>query len=421
MDHTTTSCAEKRFDNAMDDYRYKLKNRPGMKEYRKKQRSAPASDTGSEFNKGGIAKYKKGSKGAINPGDRDEEEMRAFRKQRQKNAAKIEMVSKLAKRQKKGKYYTGAPGASKATDTEGALTTFNVQKIIDERFKKGKGKDLDFISDRRLASKEGSMKTGGLTGGQKKLDKNKNNRIDAEDFKILRGGRAAMKARRGRLVPLKKDPTKAINSVKPSTGGKGGPPSKTPKQTSKAVEDFLKRRKKLMGLKSIGKGGRIGAAAALLGLAGAGAAKLGQTIGRKYFGDPTKGEKNKMSKPIEKKNKKMGGGMMKRYSKGGGADTGTAGERRSKLMTAVDRFKRRIDVRKRRPKYIKPPERKSMIPADVGQVAQSLTPTGLGKQLGKKVMGKMGGGMMMKPMGYKSGTSVKVKCKLGRNKPTKMY
>ena len=31
------------------------------------------------------------------------------------------------------------------------------------------------------------------------------------------------------------------------------------------------------------------------------------------------------------------------------------------------------------------------------------------------------GGMMQKPMGYKSGTSVKVKCKLGRNKPTKMY
>ena len=38
-----------------------------------------------------------------------------------------------------------------------------------------------------------------------------------------------------------------------------------------------------------------------------------------------------------------------------------------------------------------------------------------------KMMGAMGGGMMMKPMGYKSGTSVKVKCKLGRNKPTKMY
>ena len=296
---------DKRFDNAMSDYRYKLKNRPGMKEYRKKQRSAPASDTGSEFSKGG------------------------------------------------------------------------------------------------------------LTGGQKKLDKNKNNRIDAEDFKILRSGRAAMKAKKGKLVPLKKDPTKAISSVKPSAGGKGGPPSKTPKQASKAVQDFMARRKKLGGVKSlIGKGGRIGAAAALLGLAGAGAASLGQKIGRKLS-------------EAKKKNKKMGGGMMNKpmpmYTKGGGADTGTAGERKSQLMTAVDRFKRRIRVRKRRPSYIKPPERKPMIPADVGKVAQSLTPTGLGKQMSKKVMGKMGGGMMMKPMGYKSGTSVKVKCKLGRNKPTKMY
>ena len=36
---------------------------------------------------------------------------------------------------------------------------------------------------------------------------------------------------------------------------------------------------------------------------------------------------------------------------------------------------------------------------------------------------KMGGGMMMRPnpVGYKTGKSVKVKCKLGRNKPTKMY
>ena len=34
---------------------------------------------------------------------------------------------------------------------------------------------------------------------------------------------------------------------------------------------------------------------------------------------------------------------------------------------------------------------------------------------------KMGGGMMQKPMGYKSGKSIKVACKLGRNKPTKLY
>ena len=263
-------------------------------------------------------------KGRINPGERDEEATRAFDKRQQKEAAKIEMVYKLGQRKKGGKYTRAAPGASKATDTESALNTFEVQKAFDRDQKAGKGPGIDLISDRRLARKEGSMKTGGL--------------------KILRGGRAAMKARLGSRVP-------PVIRPKPTAGGKPLTP-----------------------------------------------------------------------KPIKPKPKpKMGGGMMKKYTKGGGADTGTAGERRSKLMTAVDRFKRRIDVRKRRPKYIKPPERKSMIPADVGQVAQSLTPTGLGKQMGRKVMGKMGGGMMMKPMGYKSGTSVKVKCKLGRNKPTKMY
>ena len=41
----------------------------------------------------------------------------------------------------------------------------------------------------------------------------------------------------------------------------------------------------------------------------------------------------------------------------------------------------------------------------------------------KKGNKKMGGGMMMRPnpVGYKTGRSVNVKCKLGRNKPTKMY
>jgi hypothetical protein len=34
---------------------------------------------------------------------------------------------------------------------------------------------------------------------------------------------------------------------------------------------------------------------------------------------------------------------------------------------------------------------------------------------------KMGGGMMQRPIMASKGKSVKVKCKLGRNKPTKMY
>jgi len=39
----------------------------------------------------------------------------------------------------------------------------------------------------------------------------------------------------------------------------------------------------------------------------------------------------------------------------------------------------------------------------------------------KKMPGKMGGGMMQRPMGYSKGVSVKARgCKLGRNKPTKI-
>ena len=58
-----------RFDNAMEDYRSFLKNRPGMKEYRKIQRSAKASDTGSEFKSGGRVKLKGGGicKKGMNP------------------------------------------------------------------------------------------------------------------------------------------------------------------------------------------------------------------------------------------------------------------------------------------------------------------------------------------------------------------
>ena len=301
-------------------------------------------------------------------------------------------------------------GLTQTGSDEGNKFTSRTSKQIEDYHSGGKRSFSYKKNDRGKVVKIPLM----LVGGQAKLDKNKNNKIDAEDFKILKAEKAkgrgmglqdekvkpgkVMKARKGKLVPLKKDSTKPINPF---------------------AKQALDKGKKI-----IGKGGRIGAAAAMLGLAGAGAAKLGQTIGRKYFGDPTKGEKNKMSKPIKGKNKKMGGGMMKKYSKGGGADTGRVGELKSKIAVATDKLKKHFQKRKRRPDYIKPPERKSMIPADVAETARSVasfTPTGMGQQIAKKLTGKMGGGMMQKPMGYKSGTSVKVKCKLGRNKPTKMY
>jgi len=61
----------------------------------------------------------------------------------------------------------------------------------------------------------------------------------------------------------------------------------------------------------------------------------------------------------------------------------------------------------------------------LGAAGRSLTPGGAGsviaRKIGEKISKKMGGGMMMKPMGYKSGTSVMARgCKLGRKKATKI-
>ena len=61
----------------------------------------------------------------------------------------------------------------------------------------------------------------------------------------------------------------------------------------------------------------------------------------------------------------------------------------------------------------------------IGAAGRSLTPMGaagpMARKIGEKISKKMGGGMMMKPMGYKSGTSVMARgCKLGRKKATKI-
>ena len=198
------------------------------------------------------------------------------------------------------------------------------------------------------------------------------NVINEKDFAVLRAEKAkgrgmglqdekvqpgkVMKANKGKMTPLKKDPTRPTNPF-----------------AKKAID----KTKKIMG-----RGGRLGAAAAMLGLAGAGAAKLGQTIGRKMS---------------EKKNKKMGGGMMKKYSKGGGADSGRIGEMKSRIGVAMNKAKRLRSMDR-------------LTDRDI-EKAKSL------------VKGKMGGGMIgpsQRP-GYSKGTMVKARgCKLGRTRPTKI-
>ena len=60
-----------------------------------------------------------------------------------------------------------------------------------------------------------------LTGGQAKLDKNKNNKIDAQDFKILKAEKAkgrGMGLQDEKMKPGKVKPVKAVLGMQPKLG-----------------------------------------------------------------------------------------------------------------------------------------------------------------------------------------------------------
>jgi hypothetical protein len=165
---------------------------------------------------------------------------------------------------------------------------------------------------------KGLKKSKMLIGGQAKLDKNKNNRIDKEDFELLRAGKkrgGVMKAKRGGGFRLAgKDFSERMKNVE-----KGLINKKTGKPTSMAAmrelkgfkpgelpKDFVKRRMALAGAKEALKRTRIGKIA--LGVAGVGLAAKALL------------DKKRKEAKEKKKNKKMGGGMMKTpgYKKGKG-------------------------------------------------------------------------------------------------------
>ena len=106
--------------------------------------------------------------------------------------------------------------------------------------------------------------------------------------------------------------------------------------------------------------------------------------------------------------KKMGGGMMKKYSKGGGLDMGGP---KAKIMAYA---KENMDKDRLTERDI------DMAKEAISRVKKKRALQGFLRTdpMPKK---KMGGGMMQRPMGYKSGTMVKARgCKLGRTRPTKI-
>ena len=224
-------------------------------------------------------------------------------------------------------------GQTQTSKEEGGSTTRTTAQI--EKYYSGGKRPFSYKkNDRGKIVKIPQMLTGGQAAIAAKAPPP--NKIDAKDFAVLRAEKAkgrgmglqdekvkpgkVQKAFMGLAVEaFKKAKDKGAKgaeflsplamlkriSGKKRGGGIKKDPTKTVNPFEKKSSKFMERRKKLAGAKSlIGKAGRLGIAIGALGAAGAGAAKLGQTLGRKMS---------------EKKDKKMGGGMMQKpmgYNKG---------------------------------------------------------------------------------------------------------
>jgi hypothetical protein len=329
---------------------------------------------------------------------------------------------------------------------------------------------------RRLMNKKRDNLPGGmLTGGQAKLDKNKNGKIDAQDFKILKAEKA--KGRGKGLQDEKMKPGKVMKANKGLAAGIGGLPGKQKKgltleKARKAKEELLmdrfrKFREKQRNKPKTPLGGKMkkpkpgSQEYAIIQLQ---PQRPSQILPKKKMGGVMKYDKGGMGEAKGYKKylqglKKAEGEQFrskfkaKEIAKAGGraALKAAKASRIGKIAAGVaavglgakEFLKRKMEKRKRI-KREKDAVRGLKEDAAVNVLKDQVK--GLKKKMGGgmmmrrpmgnymggglteatqrlKAQGKMGGGMMMRPnpVGMKSGKSVKVKCKLGRNKPTKMY
>jgi hypothetical protein len=313
----------------------------------------------------------------------------------------------------------------------------------DDESKKNKSKTVskeEAINMRKDARRDYVRANKMLSGGQAKLDKNKNNKIDAEDFKLLRKEKGKpMKAALGAIalglgakkmmdknkmkMPMGMGAAAAIAAKKKEILGKrmgGVMKARMGKRIRVKDDDSFDTKMKLQEKGVIDKKTGAGRERITKALK---ATSLGRKLllpvaagvaASQYLRSKLKKKEDKNKKtlrdfreqkkpgvPSKKRqlinkalSKKMGGGMMQRPMM---AKKGKIAEFAKKKGLPV--------------------------PLDLGGKGKfkDMGKFPFIKGIGKKDISKKMGGGMMKPMGYKAGKSVKAKCKLGRNKPTKMY
>ena len=321
-----------------------------------------------------------------------------------------------------------------------------------------------------------------LTGGQAKLDKNKNNKIDAEDFKMLRAGKrmgGVMKARVGKMF-TKEQKKKYPGLAKAGSASEflkrrkelTGHGKMTFDQKMKAQEQGLINKKTGAGYKDLMKrASSVGLGKKLLIPVAAGVATVQYLRGKlkknkeknkktlkdfreqKKPGEPSKATQTK-NQALNKLNKKMGGGMMKKYAEGGltapeqarrkaaspslgqmARKLGQKGEGKEDSSRTLAKFmKSKVDalnesvaaggMKRERVTQGSRMRRKEDFIKDVaeGKYKKPSKDAAYYKSIG--LTGERGDRAVKKffaPKDYNVGCSVTVKTKLGRNKPTKMY
>ena len=297
----------------------------------------------------------------------------------------------------------------------------------EDKKKKPKGSSkLDiFKSYGKYDGKPVELKTGGLTGGQVKLDKNKDGKISGEDFKMMKRKRGGA-TRKHPNSPKGQNPISEYDKkgkLKYTAANQGG-------MMAKSTRGYGAARTSGMGLQDEqvkpGKVQKAALGALALGIAGKklmdkkgkkmplglGAAALldkkKKDILGKKTGGPISGPKGGLPRMSDIDKDKIDNlkQQLNRFrntsTKGGGADA-------SKIMS--DKTKQSIKKLVERIGRLTPAAK---IGSDAGKRIR--------ERLKKKIMTpakKMGGGMMMKQ--YNKGGSVTASCKLGRNKATKLY
>jgi hypothetical protein len=153
-----------------------------------------------------------------------------------------------------------------------------------------------------------------LKGKQKKLDKNNNNKIDSEDFKLLRGTKKGMRMG-GEVKPMKA----ALGAI--AMGALGAAAAKKffkkKKTASPIVDKVTEKKKELL----------------------TGAAKSGGMMQKKMGGGMMRMGYKSGGSP-KSPSKDPGKGQKKKSDKGGGADMSKVPNARGRLRDAIKKFQR---------------------------------------------------------------------------------